>query len=114
MTVAITAEAAFRVAFADAVLPQPATFDPAKLLASALKRACEAGTAAAGELVDAVNQDLAGVKQKAEVDGWTDETGVSQNPFGPMWPAGRPAGWPGDYVSAFRPRARLMLLHVTS
>lgn len=63
-----------------------------------------AGDASVRPTVDA---DTELVRAMSEQLGWTDATGVPASVFGPLWPSGRPAGWPRPKLT-FRPRARII------
>lgn len=110
VTVALLAEAAFDVAFADDIYTDAETFDAGEFVSGILERISTARTAPAEKLIESFVRDYQIVKQDADSN--KAKAGHSFTPklFGPMWPEGRPDGWPGDYVAAFRPRARLMLL----
>lgn len=54
-----------------------------------------------------VEADLQRLRVACEQLGWTDVSGVPSDVFGPLWPAGRPAGWPQPRLT-FRPRARII------
>jgi signal transduction histidine kinase len=54
-----------------------------------------------------VLRDFEYVSRRATAEQWNDESGVSPDVFGDMWPEGRPPGWPPLQL-AFRPRARII------
>jgi signal transduction histidine kinase len=59
------------------------------------------------ELRAVLDEDLALVTLLAAAEGWNDQTGVSAKLLGPVWPKGRPTGWPISRLR-FRPRARII------
>jgi signal transduction histidine kinase len=65
--------------------------------------------ASSGEIgvAEDVQRDLATLKERVEEFRITDDHGVSQETFGPLWPNGRPATWPTPRLR-FRPRARII------
>ncbi len=68
-----------------------------------------AQTAVWGEpsLTDDINGDIKRLLDLALTKGWTDEDPVTPSQAGPLWPKGRPAGWPHLQLS-FKPRARII------
>jgi signal transduction histidine kinase len=54
-----------------------------------------------------VLRDVEEIHKRAASEGWSDRTPVSPAAFGPLWPEGRPVGWPPLHL-AFRPRARII------
>lgn len=44
----------------------------------------------------AVSRDLEHLVRLSKLNTWMDETPVPPEVFGPLWPEGRPAGWPVD------------------
>lgn len=59
------------------------------------------------ELRTAIDKDLALLTSLAVAEGWNDQSGVSPKLMGPVWPDGRPSGWPVSRLK-FRPRARII------
>jgi hypothetical protein len=45
-------------------------------------------------MASAIRWDFELLRSAAALEGWTDETPVSQDFFGPLWPEGQPSGWP--------------------
>ncbi len=61
------------------------------------------GVAVAREAVHAMDGGLENIRRDfdllvrlASAYGWTDDTPVPPEVFGPLWPEGKPAGWPDD------------------
>jgi signal transduction histidine kinase len=52
-------------------------------------------------------RDVEEIHSRATSEGWNDQTPVSPEAFGDLWPEGRPVGWPPLQL-AFRPRARII------
>lgn len=110
VTVVLAAEAAFNVAFADELYTDSKTFNAATFVAGVLERINTVKAAPKDELGRAFSHDFASIEKLAHSGDLTRTQGFGAEVFGPMWPEGRPSGWPGDYVASFKPRARLMLL----
>jgi signal transduction histidine kinase len=111
VTVALAAEAAFAVAFADEIYADGQRFDPGTFVAGTLGRISMARGALREKIAREFSRDFENISRIAGSRQTAAQTcGYGPDIFGPMWPDGRPAGWPGDYVAAFKPRARLMLL----
>lgn len=110
ITVALTAEAAYDVAFAEVLYTNTDKFDAADFVSGILERIVSVKQAPREALVRAFVADFNILQARSVANLATSKTGFGPEIFGPMWPDGRPDGWPGDYVAAFKPRARLMLL----
>lgn len=48
------------------------------------------------EVVAAIRQDFELLIEHAKSEQWTDDTPVARSVFGPLWPEGKPDGWPTD------------------
>ena len=56
------------------------------------------GTAAEGRVIRAMRADFDKLQAAAEKKGWTDQTPVPPEFFGPLWPEGEPPGWPAAII----------------
>jgi len=55
-----------------------------------------------GDLRPHIRRDFDLLLRLASAYGWTDDTPVPPEVFGPLWPEGKPAGWPDDPESPKR------------
>ena len=62
------------------------------------REAVEAAKWAGDEIaiLNVINRDFDHLTRFAEWQRWTDDTPVSPEVFGPLWPEGSPPGWPAD------------------
>jgi hypothetical protein len=95
------ARLAFQAAFGRELSLQEQDFPG--LAGEAVKEVREASKSLKPEL----DRDLELIRSRARDEEWNDQTGVSPDVFGELWPAGRPAGRPLPQLS-FRPRARII------
>lgn len=54
-----------------------------------------------GTAKEQIGQDATVLRQRAREGGWTDDTPVAADAFGPLWPGGPPAGWPSQEYDGF-------------
>lgn len=105
----LSAASAAYAADAAAVASTTAAFSADASVVAASARASAAASAAfsAGEaaravhgavaetgVIRAMRADLDKLQAVAKQEGWTDETPVPPEFFGPLWPEGEPPGWP--------------------
>jgi hypothetical protein len=82
------ASAAYAASAADAA-------DAADAAASAAAYAY-AASASADAYAYAIHQDFELLRSLAKEQGWTDDTAVGTALLGPLWPDGKPEGWPDE------------------
>ncbi len=104
---ATATNAAFLAAFRDEIDDASASSN-ASLGEQAYRAAVQASSIAREHLLKAAHRDFKIAESLTAAKPLS--AGVSAQDFGPLWPDGRPAGWPQDAPPRFRPRARLMLL----
>lgn len=56
--------------------------------------------AAIDAVVAAIGVDVSSLSTRSGAEGWTDDTPVPPEVFGPLWPNGPPPGWPADVTTA--------------
>lgn len=89
------------------VLAERASTDSARLTSDAVRNAAFAASHdgrttddAYSVAENAMRRDYELLKAAAAAEGWTDDTPVPPEFFGPLWPEGEPEGWPGSSVPA--------------
>lgn len=86
---------------ADAPPDAPRARNAARAVAYAAAAGAHAARAAAyghRSIDRSIGQDFIKLKNAARAGGWTDNTPVPPEVFGPLWPDGRPNRWPDDPV----------------
>ena len=73
------------------------TFD---LDAYSAARNAATGVDARGPMVAAIHRDIELLTQFAKQGHWTNATPVDPDLLGPLWPAGKPEGWPDEVAHA--------------
>jgi hypothetical protein len=58
-----------------------------------------------------IRRDYKWMLDQSQRDQWTDDTGVSCDFLGDLWPEGKPAGWPKDLVTVYceRPKSAVQV-----
>jgi hypothetical protein len=90
------ARAAFRAASAADVDPSEDLGDSTLAAAEAAESAAEAAGVLRVDILPALRNDYDSLVRQSIVRKWSDDSPVTSDVFGPLWPNGTPPGWPSS------------------